>query len=440
MGTRVTWQDLLFIEETADINSRTSFDITNGIGVGDGIFRILTKGVPAFSFPTRIQYVPRTTGLSESTTGEIVIPKKTFSSIPFSCHLDSYLLSLFGKTFFQGGTQTTVGSYYRYTMIPYTVAEPSVYLSIVRATPDSGSVVSNDRASYELWGGLVPSLKISGAQGEVMSLTASVSALRFDRTTIIGQISNSPRLNFKLGKDGTIPTGASAYRETSYGNFTVLDSTIANIATDADFTDPDSLGAGSVEISNTTGNLNFSSSDITSYSGQYISIYYNSGDRASSYSSFDDSISAAPDPLKFQDCIILLDTNAIEAADLELSLSSNLEAKYYDEENAYEVTMGKINGTLSLSIPFGDSIYGSSNAFYNYMAGNDHYIQIYWGNATPNADNHIALNLNGIVKQPGIGEAGSELLSTVNFELINDTTHNSVEVVTSYYSSKLDRS
>ena len=440
MGTRVTWQDLIFIEEVDGINARSSFDTTNGVGVGDGVFRILTKVIPQFGFPNRIQYTPRTTGLSESHTSELVTPRQGPSNTGVSTHLDSYLLSLFGKIFFQGGTQTTVGDYYRYTMTPYTVAEPSYYISMVRATPDNGSVVSDDRASYEVWGGLVSSLRISGGTGEMMNLESSLSCLRFNRTNIVGTISNAPRRSFILGKDGTVPTSPAIYRETTYGTFTVLDSSASNVANDSSFTDPDSLGAGSVEISDTTGNLNFSSSDVTSYSGQNIAVYYNSGSRTSGYTSFSETITNAPTPLKFQDVIFMIDSNVIEISSLDLSMSTAIEAIYYDEEEAYEVLLGKMNASLNVAISFGDTSYGSSKAFYNYLAGTDHYIQIYWGSATPSADNQVALNLNGRVKTPSFGDIGSELVSNVSFELVNNTSYNSVEVVASYYSSKLDRS
>ena len=440
MGTRVTWMDLFFVEETANLESRCSFDTTNGVGVGDGIFRALIQGTPTFNYPNRIKFASRSSGLSEPLSNDLIESVNSLTSVGYSFNLDSYLLSLFGKILFQGGTQDTSGSYYIYTMNPYTSPIPSSYLATVRATPDNGSVVSNDRSSSELWGGLVTSLGISGGVGEVMSLDVSVNGSRYNRTNIVGEISNSPRLNYKLGKDGIVPSGASAYRESSYGSFTVLDATIANVSTDANFTDPDSLGAGSVEISNSTGNLNFSAVDITSYSSQNISIYYNSGSRASAYDTFNDTISESPTPLKFQDVSILIDSSAVSCNSLNFSSRCSIEPRYYDERNSYEFFLGKLNSVLTLDIPFGDTNFGSAEAFYGYMSESDHYIQIYWGSSTPSTENQIALNLNGKVKAPSFGSSGGEVLSSVQFELMANQSYESVEMVAAYYSSKLDRS
>lgn len=51
-------------------------------------------------------------------------------------------------------------------------------------------------------------------------------------------------------------------------------STVTLVDTDADFTTPASLGAGTVEVSKSTGNLNFSASDVTSHNGEAITSTY----------------------------------------------------------------------------------------------------------------------------------------------------------------------
>ena len=438
--TRTTWQDLYCIEETGDIESRSSFDTTNGVGVGDGVFRALSRTRGDISFPNRIKFIPRISGISEPTTNEILESINSLSSIGYAFNLDAYILTLFGKVLFQGGSQTTLGSYYRYTMTPYTSEIPIVFLSTVKATPDNGDSIGVDTSSTELWGGLVTSLNITGGAGSVMSLNAGISGCRYNRTNIIGEISNDPRLNFKLGKDNDVPVGLAIYREHPYDSFNLIDSSASNIATDADFTDPDSLGAGSVEISNATGNLNFSSSDLSSYSNQNIRILYTSGSRASDYEDLAVTVTDIPDPLKFQNSTILIDSSAVACNAMDLSITCSVEPKYYEERNSYKYLMGKINSTLTLDIPLGDTNFGSAKAFYGYMKESDHRIQIYWGNAAPNLENQIALNLNGRIKLPAYGSSGSEVLSKVSFELMNNTTYESIEMVAAYYSSKLDRS
>ena len=80
----------------------------------------------------------------------------------------------------------------------------------------------------------------------------------------LGTISNNPRLYYD-----EIPTSISNIKHagTSFG-------TITAVNTDSDFTSPASLSAGTVEWSKSTGNLNFSSADLTSYSGQAITSTY----------------------------------------------------------------------------------------------------------------------------------------------------------------------
>jgi hypothetical protein len=441
VGTRVTWQDLWFVEETADIDSRSSF-LATGVGVGDGIFRALVRPTPAISYPNRIKFAPRSSGFAEPYSGDLIESINSLSNVSYSFNLDSYLLSLFGKCLFHGGTQTSpAGGVYRYVMVPYTSPTPANYISTVRATPDAWTdAVSVDRSSHELWGALVTSISIDGSAGGLMNLTVNLSGARYNRTNILGEISNDPRLTIKYGNAGTVPTSPAILRETSYGSFSTLDASASNVADDDSFTDPDSLGAGSVEISNSTGNLNFSSSDISSYSGQNITVNYASGNRVNAYTTFDTTITSPPNPLRFQDATILIDGSSVACNDLSFSVKTQIEPKYYDERDCYDIFLGRTNGSLTLNIPFGDTNYGSAEAFYNYMGENIHYVQIYWGTSNPIAENEVALRLNGKVKSPSFSDSGGELLSNVQFELMADQSNESVELVAAYSSSKLDRS
>ena len=84
----------------------------------------------------------------------------------------------------------------------------------------------------------------------------------------LGDISNSPRLAFT--DVPTTTTGITNIKHDGTAFTTVTKKT--NVAA---FTTPASLAAGTVEWSFETGDLNFSSADLTSYSGQAItSTYY----------------------------------------------------------------------------------------------------------------------------------------------------------------------
>lgn len=76
---------------------------------------------------------------------------------------------------------------------------------------------------------------------------------KVERIRSLGTITNSPRLQVSLDS-----VSASRFR---YGTST-FSSTVTVVANDGAFTAPASLPSGSVEISQTTGNLNFSNNDV----------------------------------------------------------------------------------------------------------------------------------------------------------------------------------
>lgn len=83
----------------------------------------------------------------------------------------------------------------------------------------------------------------------------------------LGVISNSPRISF-----ADIPTKASSI--TNIKHNTVAFGTVTQKSTEALFTSPASLAAGTVEWCYSTGTLNFSSADLASYAGQTITSTY----------------------------------------------------------------------------------------------------------------------------------------------------------------------
>lgn len=80
----------------------------------------------------------------------------------------------------------------------------------------------------------------------------------------LGTISNDPRLIFDF-----VPNSVTNIKHTVTGF-----GTVTKKDTDADFTAPAGLAAGTVEWSYSTGNLNFSDADLTSYSGETITSTY----------------------------------------------------------------------------------------------------------------------------------------------------------------------
>jgi hypothetical protein len=87
--------------------------------------------------------------------------------------------------------------------------------------------------------------------------------LSFSVTTTdeaLGTISNNPRLTYEYAPNTV----------TNIKHNGVAFGTVNSVDSDDDFTDPSALAAGTVEWSKSTGNLNFSSDDLTNLAGQSI--------------------------------------------------------------------------------------------------------------------------------------------------------------------------
>lgn len=92
----------------------------------------------------------------------------------------------------------------------------------------------------------------------------------------LGAISNAPRLTYDFIPDTV----------TSILHNAVAFGTLTPVNSDSLFTAPAALAAGTVEWSRSTGNLNFSGADITSYSGQTITstwVEFLEGEEATQY-------------------------------------------------------------------------------------------------------------------------------------------------------------
>jgi hypothetical protein len=108
------------------------------------------------------------------------------------------------------------------------------------------------------WENLSYQIDVITKKGLVCTITQTDDSL--------GTISNDPRLKFDY-----IPTTVTNIKHngSAFG-------TVTQVATDALFTAPASLPAGTVQWSYSTGHLNFSSADLASYSGQTITSTYSS--------------------------------------------------------------------------------------------------------------------------------------------------------------------
>ena len=124
---------------------------------------------------------------------------------------------------------------------------PRIGITILSESSEYLGMSDNDR-----WDTINAQIDILTKKGLNLSVTTTDEAM--------GVIANDARLDY-----ATIPNTVTniKHNTTAFGTVTMKN-------TDDDFTAPGSLAAGTVEWSYATGNLNFSSADLASYSGQAI--------------------------------------------------------------------------------------------------------------------------------------------------------------------------
>ena len=121
------------------------------------------------------------------------------------------------------------------------------------------------------WELITVQIDIMTKKGVGFSVTTTDEALGTISSTV-----NSDRLTYEY-----IPNTVTNIKHdgTGFGTVTAQD-------TDGDFTTPASLSAGTVEWSRSTGNLNFSAADVTSYDGEAVtstSVTYLEGKKCVQY-------------------------------------------------------------------------------------------------------------------------------------------------------------
>lgn len=129
---------------------------------------------------------------------------------------------------------------------------PRIGITIINSSSTSMGIFDDTQ-----WENITLQIDIFAKKEKIYSVTKTDESL--------GVISNSPRLTYKY-----IPTSITNIKH----NGTAFSGSITRKTTNSVFTTPSSLSAGDVEYSASTGDLNFSSSDLISYSGQTITSTY----------------------------------------------------------------------------------------------------------------------------------------------------------------------
>lgn len=424
MATLASWQNSLFIQQVLHPEARMDFDDNatglQGGGLNDSFLGLICT-YPEISIPSMLISNAKTTGLSEYSIDDSIASIQNPVTASFSSLMDPYSFTLYVKGLLQSNTIES-GTF---TAPAYTDPNPWLHYSLLKPMNNS-NVIGVDRESFEYWGAIPKSLSINGATGDVMRVSVEYLALRTDRTNVIGRISNEPRLIYRAGDVGNVPSGIGIYREPTYNSYTLLDSSPTYVSNDSNFTTPKHLLAGSIEISNSTGHFNFSQDDIDSYENQNIIVYYSKSERQEYYK--DKRIGFAEDvvPFKFQDLVASINGEAIELTKIGLNIRNNISANYYDRQGGYKWVLGKLTGTVNLHINWGDSVVGGAEGVYEYFKDSHHALSFYWGSSSPNQEGEAKISFDGKIKSITVNESKGELHSDVVFEIAKNV--NSFEI------------
>jgi len=432
MSVMAQWQDLFFVQETADINGRIDFE-NYAVGIGGTnagpvtVLSVNPKVGSSFSLGSRKYSNPKSLNTASFNSSETMEGSFNPSNVNYSCPMTLQALRFFGRSLFQNYTFSDLGvfsyegSSYRkgqFQLEPYTSPEIDYYLGTLRGL-NRDSIIQQDRKSWEMWGSIVNNIKISGSSGSIIDITSNVFSTRANRSNVLGVISNSPRLRYFTSL-GQVPNSAAIYRESSLNSWLQLDASVLIVSTEDDFTDPSSLSSGSVEMAQSTGALNFSDTDISSYEGQFVCITYTSTARAQYYQNLPVDFGVSIPPLKFQDAIFEFDGDNLKIVNFDLSFSNNPVPKSYDEESPHKLLLGRLAGTFDVSISWGDSNFGDSLALRDYLLNETHDAYLYWGNKTVSDFNDLSIRMRLLTKNVSIIQDKGELISKVLFEIVED--------------------
>src|SRR3990167_788215 len=182
MATKAPWSSQYMIEQTSSLTCAPTFAPATkigleGTGAANGVFRVGLLSSPHIMPSSGTIEHPTTTGLAEMfTTLDYSQVVGEPSSVSLEMPLNSYNLSLFLLLLFQGGCSEAAGATYNtFRAIPYTTSAPSYYVSVVRVMVDDFATKPNvETLSHILYGGLCTSLTITGAENDILKLTAEI--------------------------------------------------------------------------------------------------------------------------------------------------------------------------------------------------------------------------------------------------------------------------
>lgn len=153
--------------------------------------------------------------------------------------------------------------------------QPGDNLSVLSGSPEGVytiSAVTTNSLTTDLSGGTASNLEYEVLHNSEVVVDRFFEAVelvdpssKVERINVLGHISNSPRLSVPVQY---VRSFRIRYGKGSSATFSI---SVHVVATDASFSNPTTLPVGTVEVSSATGDLNFSSVDITAGSTVYWS-------------------------------------------------------------------------------------------------------------------------------------------------------------------------
>ena len=151
-------------------------------------------------------------------------------------------------------------------------------------------------------------------------------------------------------------------------------------------------------------------------------------------------------PLKFQACTSKIELDPVGAPGVystvgfdkfSITFTNNAVHRYYANSSIQSWILGRLKGTGSVTIPWGDTNYGGNSPLLDFIAGQDFGLRLYTNDGAT-TDNSIDLTMNVRLTESPIS-TDPEISSDVTFEGVYDGTNAAFSIKAGYSATYLDR-
>ena len=151
-------------------------------------------------------------------------------------------------------------------------------------------------------------------------------------------------------------------------------------------------------------------------------------------------------PLKFQACTSKIELDPVGAPGVystvgfdkfSITFTNNAVHRYYANSSIQSWILGRLKGTGSVTIPWGDTNYGGNSPLLDFIAGQDFGLRLYTNDGAT-TDNSIDLTMNVRLTESPIS-TDPEISSDVTFEAVYDGTNAAFSIKAGYSATYLDR-